>query len=199
MTTPSPLLVIISGPSGAGKDAVVLGLKQLRRAWHFPITATTRSPRGSEVDGIDYIFLSQDQFAELLAQDGFLEHAEVYGHRYGVPRQQVSDALAQGQTVVVKVDIQGVATIKGLAPEAVSIMIAPSSVDELRSRLVRRGTEVGPALERRLASAAAEMQRTDVFDHKILNADGKLDEAVDCVQAIIETEHHRDPPRRVDL
>ena len=199
MDSPIPLLVIISGPSGAGKDAVVLALKQLGRSWHFPITVTTRSPRGSEVDGVDYIFMSQSQFEELLAQGGFLEHAEVYGHRYGVPRKQVSEAIGQGQTVVLKVDIQGTATIKNLVPDAVSIMIAPSSVEELRGRLVRRGTEAGPALERRLASAVAELQLADVFDHKVLNADGKLDEAVAAVEAIIQTEQYRQPPRRVHL
>ena len=177
----------------------MLALKQLGRSWHFPITVTTRSPRGSEVDGVDYIFMSQSQFEELLAQGGFLEHAEVYGHRYGVPRKQVSEAIGQGQTVVLKVDIQGTATIKNLVPDAVSIMIAPSSVEELRGRLVRRGTEAGPALERRLASAAAELQLADVFDHKVLNADGKLGEAVAAVEAIIQTEQHRQPPRRVHL
>lgn len=199
MVSPPPLLVIISGPSGAGKDAVVHGLKQLGRPWHFPITATTRAPRGSEVDGVDYIFMTQTQFADLLAKDGLLEHAEVYGHRYGVPRRQVSEALRRGETVVLKVDVQGTATIKGLAPEAVSIMIAPTSVDELRGRLVRRGTEAGPALERRLAAAAAELQLTNIFDHQVLNADGRLDEAVASVEAIIEEERHRQPPRRMRL
>ena len=193
------MLVVISGPSGAGKDAVVLGLKQLGRPWYFPVTATTRSPRGSEVDRIDYIFMDQSQFEGLLKQEGFLEHAEVYGHYYGVPREQASQALARGQTVILKVDIQGTATIKSLAPDAVSIMITPGSVEELRARLVRRGTDAGPAIERRLASAAAEMQRTDVFDHKVLNADGKLDEAVACVEAIIRDEQERVPPRRVTL
>ncbi len=178
---------------------MVLGLKQLGRPWYFPVTATTRSPRGSEVDGVDYIFIDQSQFQGLLEQEGFLEHAEVYGHYYGVPREQVSRALARGQTVILKVDIQGTATIKSLAPDAVSIMIAPGSVEELRARLVRRGTDAGPAIERRLASAAAEMQRTDVFDHKVLNADGKLDEAVACVEAIIRDEQERVPPRRVTL
>ena len=143
--------------------------------------------------------MSQSRFDELLAQGGFLEHAEVYGQHYGVPKQQVSQALARGQTVVLKVDIQGTATIKGLVPDAVSIMIAPASVEELRARLVRRGTDAGPAIERRLASAAAEMQRMDVFDYKVLNADGKLNDAVASVQAIIEEEQRRDLPRSVHL
>ena len=199
MASPGPLLVIISGPSGAGKDAVVLALKRLGRPWYFPVTATTRSPRGSEVDGVDYIFMGQAQFEGLLEQGGFLEHAEVYGNRYGVPREQVSQALARGQTVVLKVDIQGTASIKRLAPDAVSIMIAPGSVEELRVRLVRRGTDAGAAIERRLTSAAAEMRRTDVFDHKVLNADGKLEEAVACVEAIIHAEQRRVPPRRITL
>lgn len=199
MAPPTPLLVIISGPSGAGKDAVVLALKELGHPWFFPITATTRPPRGSEVDGVDYLFMGQSRFEELLAQGGFLEHAEVYGQHYGVPKQQVSQALARGQTVVLKVDIQGTATIKRLVPDAVSIMIAPASVEELRARLVRRGTDAGPAIERRLASAAAEMQRMDVFDHKVLNADGKLNDAVASVEAIIEREQRRDRPRSIHL
>ena len=177
----------------------MLALKEQGHPWFFPVTATTRAPRGTEVDGIDYIFMSRLQFEELLSGDGFLESAEVYGHRYGVPRQEVSEALARGQTVVLKVDIQGTATIKELAPDAVSIMIAPASVEELRIRLVRRGTDASPSIEQRLASAASEMQRTDVFDHKVLNADGKLDKAVACVEAIIVAEQGRVPPRRVIL
>ena len=141
----------------------------------------------------------ESQFDELLAHGGFLEHAEVYGHHYGVPRQQVSEALARGQTVALKVDVQGTATIKGMVPDAVAIMVEPASTEELRGRLVRRGTEVGPELERRLAAAVVEMGETGLFDYRVLNADGKLDEAVACVAAIIEAEQGRDSPRRVQL
>ena len=160
MASQSALLVIISGPSGAGKDSVVSGLKQLGKPWHFPVTATTRPPRGAEVDGVDYIFMGESQFDELLAQGGFLEYAEVYGTGTACHGNRCRMRWRGGRRWQLKVDVQGTATIKGLAPDAVAIMVEPASVEELRGRLMRRGTEVGPELERRLAAAVLEMGET---------------------------------------
>ena len=195
----SPLLVVVSGASGAGKDAVLKQLQALGRPWHFVVTATTRPRRESEVDGVDYIFLTSSSFNEMLARDELLEHAEVYGNMYGVPRQQARDALARGQDVIMKLDVQGAATVKRLAPEAVFIFLAPASMGELRSRLKGRHTELGTDLDLRIEAAQQEMQRLDLFDYCVVNRDQHLDEAVACVDAIIVAEHCRVPPRRVSV
>ena len=126
-----PLLVVISGPSGVGKDAVVAEMRRLFPDLFFAVTATTRPKRLGEVDGYDYVFLTPERFQELLEQDEFLEHAEVYGKRYGVPKQFVRDALGEGRDVIVKMDVQGAATIRRLAPDAVLIFLAAPSMAEL--------------------------------------------------------------------
>ena len=196
---PPPLLVIISGPSGVGKDAVFRGLKRPGRPWHFLVTATTRPMRAGEADGMDYIFMSRDGFMDLVAQGGFLEHAEVYGHLYGVPREQVADALANGMTVVLKVDVQGTSTIKGLVPEALAIQLTPGSLEELEDRLAQRGTESPSTLKPRLAAAEGELRQAELFDYQVRNVEGQLAQTVAFIEAIIEAEQRRQPARRVVL
>ena len=193
------LVVVLSGPSGVGKDAVLTRMRELDRPYHFVVTATTRPRRLSEQDGQDYIFLRPGQFDRMLSKSEFLEWAHVYGNRYGVPKSQVRDALARGQDVIIKIDVQGAATIKALAPEAVFIFLAPSSLGELERRLRERKTEADTDISLRLRTARAEMGHRPMFDHVIVNRDGFLDEAVAEVDAIIAEEKSRQPPRQVKL
>lgn len=188
----TPLLVVISGASGVGKDAVLSRVRAAHPAAHFVVTVTTRPPRSRERDGDDYHFLSDDEYDRLVAEDGFLEHAAVYSHRYGVPKAQVREALARGQDVIVRVDVQGAATIKRLVPDAVLIFLAAASLEELEERLRRRNTEGRSDLRLRLDTARREMACQEDFDHVVINREGALDEAVSQILAIIEDERGRE-------
>lgn len=196
---PPPLLVVISGPSGVGKDAVLARMRERGYPFHFVVTATTRPQRPGEIHGVNYLFISEEEYDRLLAADEFLEHATVYGHRYGVPKGQVREAWARGQDVIMRVDVQGSATIKKLVPEAVFIFLVAPSLDELMGRLKSRRTERGEALARRMVLARAEMECLSEFDYVVVNAQGHLDEAVDRILAIIQAEKCRVRPRRISL
>ena len=130
-----PLLVVLSGPSGVGKDAALAELKELARPWHFVVTATTRPQRPGERDGVDYIFLDSDTFSAMKDRSEFLECAQVYGRWYGVPRSQVLKGFQEGKDVILKIDVQGAETVRRLAPGAVFIFMLPSSFQELQGRL----------------------------------------------------------------
>jgi guanylate kinase len=187
-TPPRPLLVVLSGPSGAGKDAVLDELERRGRKFHRVITATTRPPRPNERDGVDYHFLTHDQFDALVAKDGLLEHATVYGESYGVPKQQVLDKLAEGLDVYVRTDVQGAASIKKVMPEAVRIFIAPSSLEELEQRIRARNSDDEARIQRRLNTARSEMARSNEFDHTVINETNQLEATVDRLIQILETE-----------
>jgi guanylate kinase len=194
-----PLLVVISGPSGVGKDTIIAALKRREWPFHFVVTATTRPPRPGEINGADYIFVSMGEFAEMIDRQELLEHAVVYGDYKGIPKQQVREALACGQDVVLRIDVQGAATIKRLAPEAVTIYLTASSEEELVARLVARKTDTPEALKMRIATAREEMQRLDEFDYAVVNRDGGVDDAIDTIMSILCAEHARTNPRRVNL
>lgn len=194
-----PLLVVLSGPSGAGKDAALSALRALNRPWHFTVTATTRLKRPGETDGSDYIFLSHAQFEAMAKAGEFLEYARVYGNWYGVPKQQVQEAMARGLDTIVKVDVQGAATIKTIAPDAAFVFLAPSSMAELRQRLSLRATESADDLEFRTETAWQEMDRMPEFDYVVVNQNGGLDSAVACIDAIITAEKCRIPPRQITI
>ena len=195
----APLLIVISGPSGVGKDTVLQILKERGLGFHFVVTATARPPRPGEVHGVDYFFLSNDEFADLLERGELLEHAVVYGDYKGIPKQQVRDALASGQDVIMRIDVQGAATIKELVPDALLIFLTTSSEAELVDRLLQRKTETPEGLKLRIATARQEMRRLEEFDYCVVNPDLRLKEAVDTILAIIQAEHHRVQPRRVSL
>lgn len=186
-----PLLVVISGPSGVGKDALLDVLRSRGRPYHFAITATTRPRRGVEMDSRDYYFLTPDRFEELAASGELLEHALVYGHRYGVPKAPVREALAGGRDVLMRTDVQGAATIKGAVPQAVTIFLAPASLADLEERLRRRATDSQETLRVRLATARREMDAASHFDYVVVNAEGHLEEAADQVERIIAAERAR--------
>ena len=197
---PVPVLVILSGPSGVGKDAVLERMKERHLpGLKFVTTVTTRAQRPREIDGKDYHFTTQSDFKKLIAQNELLEYAEVYGNFYGVPKAAVRDALNSGHDVVVKVDVQGAASIKNIAPDGVFVFMLPPSLQELRERLSRRLTESPETLKRRLETAPEELRQLPLFDYFVVNYEGKIDQAVAEISAIIVAEKSRVVPRRVCL
>jgi len=194
-----PLLIVISGPSGAGKDTVLHRMKERRMPFHFVVTTTTRPPRSNEVHGVDYFFISNDEFAEMIDRDELLEYARVYNDYKGIPKQQVRDALASGQDVVMRLDVQGAATVRSLAKEAILIFISTGSEEELIRRLRERKTETPEGLKLRIATARKELERIKEFDYCVINKDMSLEDTVDEIIAIIKAEHNRVHPRRVVL
>jgi guanylate kinase len=191
-----PLLVVLSGPSGAGKDAVLDALAQRGHRFHRVVTATTRDPREGERDGVEYHFMTDAEFVDMIARAGLLEHATVYGKYYGVPRQQVLDALAEGIDVYVRTDVQGAATIKRLMPDAVRVFIAPESIDELEARLRARNSDDEERIQRRLRTARDEMARSGEFEHVIVNREGALEATVDRLEEILRAEREKPGVRR---
>ena len=196
---PNPLLVVISGPSGVGKDATVKRMEEMGYPFHFVVTATTRPRRSNEVDGVDYHFVSEQEFAEMLEEGELLEHAIVYGQHKGIPKQQVREALASGKDVIMRIDVQGAATIRCLVPEAVLIFLTASSEEELIRRLKERKTETPAGLKKRIATAWEEMQRREEFDYVVVNRDGRLDETVEIIAAIITAEKCKVKQRKIEL
>lgn len=195
----APLLIVISGPSGVGKDAVLRRMKERGLPFHFVVTATTRPRRAGEVEGQDYLFLSQAEFEDLVRRGEMLEHALVYNDYKGIPRPQVAQALASGRDVVLRVDVQGAATLRRLAPEALLIFLLPPSQAELERRLRARRTESAEDLALRLRTAQQEIERLDLFDYAVVNREYGLDQTVDTILAIVQAEHHRARPRQVRL
>lgn len=194
-----PLLIVLSGPSGAGKDTVLQRMKERGLPFHFVVTATTRPARPNEVHGQDYFFISKDEFAEMIEKDELIEYAIVYNDYKGIPKQQVRDALASGQDVVMRLDVQGAATVRALAPAALTIFITTATEDELIDRLRHRKTETPEGLKLRIATARKELDRMKEFDYFVTNENMALDDTVDKVIAIIEAEHSRVHPRQVSL
>jgi guanylate kinase len=193
------LLVVISGPSGVGKDSVVQRMKERGFPVHFVVTATDRPPRPTEVHGRDYYFYTTAEFEQLIARGELLEHACVYGQYKGIPRAHVRQALDSGQDVVMRVDVQGAETVKKLIPEAVTIFLTCESEEELIARLRERRTESEKALQRRLETTRQEMAQIPDFDYVVVNRRNALDNAVDDVMAIIRAEHCRSVPLRIYL
>ena len=195
----TPLLVVISGPSGVGKDSLVERMKARGAQFHFVVTATSRAPRPGEVEGVDYFFVTQEAFRTMVDEDELLEYALVYGQYKGIPKEQVRAALRSGQDVLMRIDVQGAATIKALIPEAILVFLSAASEAELIERLRQRNTESDEQLQQRIQMAREEMARLPEFDYLVVNAADSLDDAVDRVLEIISAEHHRVHPRRVSL
>ncbi len=194
-----PLLVVLSGPSGVGKDAALAALRGLHRPWQFVVTATTRPRRPGERYGVDYIFLDLDTFLGMKERGEFLECAEVYGRWYGVPCNQVREGLKAGKDVILKVDVQGAETVRKLAPEAVFIFMVPGSFEELERRLAQRMTESPLELEVRLSVARQELARIHEFDYQVVNCNDCLEQAVADIDSIIAVEKSRVVPRNVQF
>jgi guanylate kinase len=196
---PNGLLFILSGPSGVGKDAVMDRLREQRFPLRFAVTVTTRRPRQGETHGVDYFFVSDRECDRMIAEGEMLEWAMVHGKRYGVPRAQVREAIERGEDVLARVDVQGAATIRSKAPEAVLIFLAPPTLDALIPRLSTRATETAEELAIRMANAREEMKRLPEFDYLVVNHDGELNQAVETVKSIIVSERCRIRRRRVEI
>jgi guanylate kinase len=196
---PNPLLIVLSGPSGVGKDSVLEELQARGHPFHFVITATTRKPRPEEVDGEDYFFLTQDEFARMIEDGELLEYALVYQDYKGIPKSQVREALASGKDVVMRIDVQGAETVRKLAKDALLIFLLPQSEEELINRLKKRDTETKESLKLRIATTREEFKKIDIFDYIVVNKDDKLDETVDMIEAIIKAEQRRVHQRSVNL
>ena len=194
---PAPLLAVITGPSGVGKDSLLSRLKALNRPYHFAVTATTRPSRPEETDGVDYFFLSDQQYDEMLAKGEFLENATVYDYRYGVPKPPIREALAAGVDVVFRTDIQGARYIKSVCPGAVTVFVLPPSWDELEWRLRSRATDTPEQLDIRLRTARDEMAAAGEFDHTVVNDD--LNACVDAIERILAAERSREGREPVRL
>jgi guanylate kinase len=195
----NPLLIVLSGPSGVGKDTVLVGLKEHNRQFHFVVTANTRPQRPDEMDGVDYIFVTKERFAEMINNEELLEHAVVYGDYKGIPKQQVRDALASGKDVLMRLDVQGAATVRRLVAEAILIFLTAPAEQELVERLQARKTEPPDQLQLRIATSRQEMKRKSEFDYVVTNREGCPEEAVRDVLAIIRSEHLRTHQRVVTL
>lgn len=194
-----PLLVVISGPSGVGKDTVIQRMKERQLPFHFVVTATTRRPRDSEAHGVDYFFISHDEFAEMIENDELLEYAIVYNDYKGIPKEQVRKALTSGKDVVMRVDVQGAATIRELCPDALLIYLMTEDEQVMINRLKERKSETREGLKLRIATARKELKRIVEFDYLVINRELQLDDTVDTITAIITSEHQRVEQRKVAL
>ncbi len=193
-----PLLIVLSGLSGAGKDAVLAKVKELLPLEHIT-TITTRPQRASEKNNVDYHFVSVERFQEMLKNKELLEWAKVYGNWYGVPNRPIKQALDKGQDTIVKVDVQGAATIKKILPQAVFIFLMPSSMEEFILRLKQRQTESPSDLTLRIKTAEEEIKQLHLFDYIVINKQDEIEQAVSDIKAIITAEKCRVNPREIAL
>lgn len=187
-----PQLIVISGPSGVGKDTIARGLIDKKPDnFYFVVTATTRAPRANEVDGVDYYFYSNDEFAQMIEDDDLLEYAIVYNDYKGIPKKHIRDALASGRDVIMRVDVQGAATVRKLIPNATLVFLTVHSEDILVRRLQERKSETVEGLKLRIATARKEIDRMDEFDYCVVNNENKQDQAVNQILSIIEAKRCR--------
>ena len=184
----TPLIVVISGPSGVGKDALLARMKEMKDDCRFVVTATTRKRRPGEIDGRNHIFVAREEFFQMVRRDELLEWAQVYGNYYGVPRNQVRSALEQGKDVILRTDLQGAETIRSKVPDALLIFVAPPTLKDLERRLRARMTESSADLEMRIEMARREMNERGKFDYVVVNRNGRLDDALEEMMDIISSE-----------
>ncbi len=194
-----PLLIVISGLSGVGKDTVLAGLRKAGLPAVISISATTRARRPSEKEGVDYYFVSKDKFQEMIKDNQLLEHAEVYGNYYGIPKKPVREWLGEGKDVIVKIDVQGAATIKKNVPGAILIFLCTLTLEELEKRLKKRRTESPEELELRLKTAEKELDQMEIFDYVLVNRENEVERTIADVQAIIRAEKSKVSQKEIKL
>ena len=198
-TNDPALIVVLSGPSGVGKDAVIQRLIELGYPIAIPATMTTRAPRVGEIDGVHHVFVDLEEFERQVEAGELLEHALVYRNRYGVPRSQVRLARETGNHVVIRVDVQGAASLRETLPEAISIFLVPSGRERLEAHLRSRGSEDEDALQARLAKVEQELREAEFFTHVIENIEGDLDATVRAVAEVIRAEADRQDREAIEV
>ncbi len=200
---PGALLVIISGPSGVGKDTIIDALRardpSVGGDYHYVVTSTTRGPRPGEIPDVSYHFLSEAEFRALHDADELLEANEVHGNWYGTPRREVAQALAAGRDVILKIDVQGARVVKERVPDALLVFIVPPSMEALFQRLRSRATETADELEIRQRNAAIELARQGDYDQVVVNETGEVDRTAAEIEAIIAQEKRRNSDRRIRI
>jgi guanylate kinase len=194
----NPLLIVISGPAGVGKDSVIRCLERTGEPLHFVVTATDRAPRPGEIHGKDYYFVSTEEFEHMIRDDELLEHAVVYEQYKGIPKRHIRAAMDSGKDAITRVDVQGARTIRDIAPDALLIFLAASEEDLIK-RLRRRGSDSPEQLAVRMEQYHREMEYIDIFDYVVFNHEDELGEAVEDVLAIITAERCRVHQREVTL
>ena len=200
---PGAVLAIISGPSGVGKDTIIDAMRRREAeegivgSRHYVVTVTTRAPREGEVDGVDYHFVTREEFLRIRAARGFLEANEVHGNWYGSPRDQVRAALAAGKDVILKIDVQGAQIVKDQVSEALLIFVIPPTLETLFARLRARATETADELELRQRNAAIELARQDDYDYVVVNETGQVERTAERIEGILADERRRHAARRV--
>lgn len=187
---------IIAGPSGVGKGTIIKTLFAKQDHLYFSVSATTRSPRPGEEDGVHYHFISREQFQQWIQEDAFLEHAEYIGNCYGTPKKYVDEAMERGDDVILDIEVQGAELVHSKRPDTVRIFIVPPSLEELERRLTGRGTERAEVVQERLRRAREEFAFAKNYDYIVIN--NTLEEAVEEIRAIIRAEHCR-TQERMDL
>lgn len=199
MTFPNPMLIVVSGPSGVGKSTIVAELARNHPQVVPIVTATTRDRRPGEQDGVHYYFMDPDSFARLRADGGLLESAEVHGHWYGTPLDQIRGILRAGRDAVLTIDPQGARAVRAAVPDALLIFLMPPSLEALDARLTQRGSEGAADQALRRSNAVAEIAAAADYDRVIVNETGHAGEAAEQIWEVIQAEARRDPPRRVSL
>jgi guanylate kinase len=198
---PGAQLIIISGPSGVGKDTIIDALRERPHdpPHHYVVTCTTRAPRPGEIEGVSYHFFDRERFLALRDAGGLLEANEVHGNWYGTPRSEVRRALAAGQDVILKIDVQGAQQVKERVAEALLVFVVPPSLEALFGRLRSRATETADELELRQRNAAIELARQEDYDHVVVNETGQVERTAETIDAIIAETHRLHPTRRVSV
>ena len=194
------LLFVISGPSGVGKGTICKKLLERRKDLKLSVSVTTRAPRPGEIEGVNYFFRSEEQFQDMIKRDEFLEYMCVFGkNHYGTPKAYVSEQRAQGNDVILEIDVNGALNVKKRCPDAVMIFIAPPSMETLKKRLVGRGTETEEAVERRFAEAVNELAAAGEYDYIVVN--DSLDKAVKDTESILVSErlHVSNNPKLINI
>lgn len=185
------ILTVISGPSGSGKGTVVKRIKEMREDIGVSVSATTRSPRDGEIDGREYYFITHADFEEKLARGEILEHTVYCGNYYGTPKSEVDRVVSAGKDLILEIEVEGAAQIKKLYPDAVTVMLIPPTLDELRARLEGRGSEDSATVEKRLCRALEEIKLAYEYDFVVVNENGKIDECASKILEIVNAEHSR--------
>lgn len=192
-------MIVISGPSGVGKDSVLRALKKSALPIYHVITANTRSPRSDEKEGVDYFFVSHAEFERMIENNELIEYAHVYGDYKGVPKSQIRKALDSGKDVVLRLDVQGAEKIKKMYPDAILIFLTPSNQEEWYKRLGGRTHSQEKDMDQRIATVIKELESAKEFDYIVVNAQGKLNTAIATIEAIITAEHHRANQRKIEI